>query len=65
MRNKKLLVPLVCQVLIAVFLVINIIAVLVTKRMTMFSYICCHVLAIVQSVDIILTTLTIGKEQKK
>ena len=57
MKNKRVFTILACQILIAIFLVINIIGALVTKQATLFSYVCCHILGILQSVIIIKTVL--------
>ena len=61
MQYKKLLIALMCQILIIIFLGVNIVVALTTEQMTMFSYICCHVLAIVQAAEIILTLFETGK----
>lgn len=53
MRNKKNIVQISCQTLIALFLVTNIIIAATTKECTLFSYICCNVLAVLQSLIII------------
>lgn len=53
MKNKKYIARIACQVLIAIFLVSNIVIAATTKEITLFSYICCHVLGVLQSVLII------------
>lgn len=53
MRNKRNIVPLVCQGVIAAFLAVNVAIASVTKQANLFSYICCHILGILQSIIII------------
>jgi hypothetical protein len=53
MKNKKDIIPLICQGMIAGFLVANIAIAFITKQANLFSYICCHILGILQSITII------------
>lgn len=57
MKNKKTIVQLICQGLITMFLVSNIVIAAITKECTLFAYICCNILAILQSLIIMDTYL--------
>lgn len=49
MRDKKNIVQIVFQILTTLFLATNIAIAAVTKECTLFSYVCCNIIAILQS----------------
>ena len=51
--NNKNVTPILFHVLIALVMVTNIVVALITKENTLLSYICCNVIAIIQTVTII------------
>lgn len=56
MKNKKNI-TLICQGLITIFLVVNIAIAVATKENTLFSYIFCNVLAMMQTFLVIVMFL--------
>ena len=52
MKNNKNIVQIIFQGLTAVFFATNIVIAAATKGCTLFSYICCHIVAILQSIMI-------------
>lgn len=49
MKNKKNIIQIICQMFVALSLMVNIVIAAVTKECTLFSYICCCVIAVLQS----------------
>lgn len=51
--KKKYVIPIALDILIIVFLIANIAAALMSQEVSMFSYICCNIVCILQALTLI------------
>lgn len=51
--KKKYITSIMLETLIIVFLVVNIVAALISQDVSLFSYVCCHIVCILQALTLI------------
>lgn len=51
--KKKYITSIVLEALIIVFLAVNIVAALISQDVSLFSYVCCHIVCILQALTLI------------
>lgn len=51
--KKKYITSIMLETLIIIFLVVNIVAALISQDVSLFSYVCCHIVCILQALMLI------------